>query len=75
VRGAPRILEQIRTDLGISPGETTEDGLFTLETVNCLGACALGPLIVVNQDYHGRLNPGQIASVLEGYNGADGDSE
>jgi NADH-quinone oxidoreductase subunit E len=69
VRGAPRILEQVGTDLGISPGETTEDGLFTLETVNCLGACALGPLIVVDQDYHGRLKPGEIATVLAGYNG------
>jgi NADH:ubiquinone oxidoreductase subunit E/NAD-dependent dihydropyrimidine dehydrogenase PreA subunit len=72
VRGAPRILEQIRTDLCISPGETTEDGLFTLETVNCLGACALGPLIVVDQDYHGRLRPGDIPSVLKNYTGNDG---
>ncbi len=75
VRGAPRILEQIRTDLGISPGETTEDGLFTLETVNCLGACALGPLIVVDQDYHGRLKPGDIPSVLESYSGNGGGEE
>jgi NADH:ubiquinone oxidoreductase subunit E/NAD-dependent dihydropyrimidine dehydrogenase PreA subunit len=67
VRGAPQILAQIKSDLGISPGETTEDGLFTLETVNCLGACALGPLVVVNQDYHGRMKPSGVTSALEGY--------
>ncbi len=72
VRGAPRIIAQIESDLGISPGETTEDGLFTLETVNCLGACALGPLVVVNQDYHGRLKPSDVKSMLEGYNGNGG---
>jgi NADH:ubiquinone oxidoreductase subunit E len=68
VRGAPRIISQIKTDLGISPGETTEDGLFTLETVNCLGACALGPLMVVGEDYHGRMKTTQVLSVLETYN-------
>jgi NADH:ubiquinone oxidoreductase subunit E/NAD-dependent dihydropyrimidine dehydrogenase PreA subunit len=76
VRGAPRILDQIKTDLGIGPGDTTEDGLFTLETVNCLGACALGPLVVVDHDYHGRLKAGDIASVLADYNGkGDGEAE
>ena len=68
VRGAPRIISQIKTDLGISPGETTEDGLFTLETVNCLGACALGPLVVVDEDYHGRMKTTEVRSVLENYN-------
>jgi heterodisulfide reductase subunit A-like polyferredoxin len=67
VRGAPRILDQIKADLGISPGETTEDGLFTLETVNCLGACALGPLVVVDQDYHGRMKPKDTLPVLRTY--------
>ena len=69
VRGAPKIIDQIQSDLGIAPGETTEDGLFTLETVNCLGACALGPLMVVNQDYHGRMKTAKIGSVLKTYNG------
>jgi NADH:ubiquinone oxidoreductase subunit E/NAD-dependent dihydropyrimidine dehydrogenase PreA subunit len=67
VRGAPQILSQIESDLGISPGQTTEDGLFTLETVNCLGACALGPLIVVDEDYHGRMKPQDVVLVLQGY--------
>lgn len=69
VRGARKIIDQIQSDLGIAPGETTEDGLFTLETVNCLGACALGPLMVVNQDYHGRMKTAKIASALRSYNG------
>ena len=67
VRGAPRLLSQIQSTLGISPGETTEDGLFTLETVNCLGACALGPLMVVDEDYHGRMESAKVGSVLESY--------
>ena len=67
VRGAPRIINQIQSDLGIAPGETTEDGLFTLETVNCLGACALGPLMVIDQDYHGRMRGPKIPSVLNNY--------
>jgi NADH:ubiquinone oxidoreductase subunit E len=69
VRGAPKIISQIQSDLGIAPGETTEDGLFTLETVNCLGACALGPLMVVDQKYHGRMKPTKILSMLKSYNG------
>jgi len=52
VRGAPRILDQFARKLAISPGETTPDGEFTLETVNCLGACALGPVVVVDDHYH-----------------------
>ena len=68
VRGSPKIISQIQSDLGIGPGETTEDGLFTLETVNCLGACALGPLMVVDADYHGRVKTAAVKSVLKNYN-------
>ncbi len=50
VRGAPRILDELIRQLGISAGETTADGEFTLETVNCVGACALGPVVVVDED-------------------------
>ena len=52
VRGAQKVLEAIQRKLGIKPGETTKDGKFTLETVSCLGACALGPVVVVGNDYH-----------------------
>jgi NADH:ubiquinone oxidoreductase subunit E len=52
VRGSPRVLDEIKRHLKIEPGETTDDGMFTLETVNCLGACALGPVVVVDDTYH-----------------------
>ena len=55
VRGSQRILEKIEKDLDIKVGETTEDKLFTLEAVNCLGACALGPVVVINDQYHGNM--------------------
>jgi NADH-quinone oxidoreductase subunit E len=57
VKGAARIVESLERDLGVRPGETTADGEFTVETVNCLGACALAPLVVVDEDYHGRMDP------------------
>jgi NADH-quinone oxidoreductase subunit E len=56
VRGARKVLERASDKLGIQPGETTEDGEFTLETVNCLGACALGPVAVVDGTYHGQMS-------------------
>lgn len=67
VRGAPRIVEKIERDLGIKAGETTKDLKFTLETVNCLGACALGPLIVIDRKYYGRLNSTKMDKVLKEY--------
>ncbi|MBN1838195.1 MAG: NAD(P)H-dependent oxidoreductase subunit E, partial [Spirochaetales bacterium] len=58
VRGAPLVLEELERVLGIPDGKTTDDGLFTLETVNCLGACALGPIVVVDGEYHGNMSMG-----------------
>jgi len=55
VRGSPRILDWLETQLGIRAGETTADRLFTLETVNCLGACALGPIVETNGQYAGQM--------------------
>jgi NADH:ubiquinone oxidoreductase subunit E/NAD-dependent dihydropyrimidine dehydrogenase PreA subunit len=52
VRGSPKVLDEIKRHLKIEPGETTEDGLFTLETVNCLGVCALGPVVVIDDNYY-----------------------
>ena len=52
VRGSPRVLDEIKRHLKIESGQTTNDGLFTLETVNCLGACALGPVVVVDDEYY-----------------------
>jgi len=64
VRGAPAVLDGIKRQLGIEPGETTEDMHFTLETVNCLGACALGPIMVIDGKYHGQMSPGKVKKVL-----------
>jgi NADH-quinone oxidoreductase subunit E len=55
VRGSQRVLEKMEKDIDIKVGETTKDNLFTLEAVNCLGACALGPIVVVNGEYHGNM--------------------
>jgi len=57
-------MERIADRLGIKPGETTEDGEFTLETVNCLGACALGPIIVVDGVYSGQMNASKTSTLL-----------
>jgi len=60
VRGASRILEGIERKLKIKAGETTGDTKYTLGTVNCLGACALGPIVVVDQEYHGQMNLSKV---------------
>jgi NADH-quinone oxidoreductase subunit E len=65
VRGARAVLERLQETLKVQAGRTTEDGKFTLETVNCLGACALGPLISVDGQYHGKMTPGKVQSVLK----------
>jgi len=65
VRGASRLLTQAEEKLGISSGETTRDRRFTLETVNCLGCCAVGPLVVVDGEYHGEMDAKGLDAVLE----------
>lgn len=67
VRGAPRLLDEVQRQLGVRPGETTEDNRFTLEAVNCLGACALGPLMVIDGEYHGNMDAKKLESVLNEY--------
>jgi len=67
IRGSPRILKTICEILKIEPDETTEDNEFTLETVNCLGCCALGPMVVVDGHYHGLMNSAKVRSLLQYY--------
>ena len=67
VRGAPRIMDKIEENLEIRVGETTQDMKFTLERVNCLGCSALGPVVVVYREYHGKLTPAKVNNVLESY--------
>jgi NADH-quinone oxidoreductase subunit E len=65
VRGAARIGDHIQRALGIEAGETTQDLEFTYETVNCLGACALGPVLTVNEEYHGQVTIGKTNKILK----------
>lgn len=67
VRGSPRILDRVERTLGINPGETTPDFKFSLDTVNCLGCCAMGPVMVVGDVYHGKLSPDQVKRTLDSY--------
>jgi NADH-quinone oxidoreductase subunit E len=67
VRGATRILEEIKRELGINPGETTKDFKYTLERVNCVGACALGPIVIVDDEYSGQMKTDKIKPLLESY--------
>ena len=64
VRGAPIILDRAQSLLNIKRGETTPDGMFTLETVNCLGCCALGPMMTVDEEYYGDLKPLDVKKIL-----------
>jgi NADH-quinone oxidoreductase subunit E len=67
IRGAPKILDEVENMLKIKPGETTQDMKFTLKRVNCLGCCALGPVMVVDRAYHGKMTPVKVKEVLENY--------
>ena len=65
VRGAPRILDEFSRQLALSAGETSEDNQFTLETVNCVGACALGPIAITDGEYHGQVKTGDIEKIIQ----------
>ena len=67
VRGGPKIMDKVKDILDVKAGETTQDLKFSLERVNCLGCCALGPVIVVDKDYYGNLTPAKVDSVLRSY--------
>jgi NADH:ubiquinone oxidoreductase subunit E len=65
VRGARLLLEQAVGQFGVKPGEVTPDGLFSVEHVNCLGACALGPIVRENGSYHHHMTPGKLRKLIE----------
>jgi len=69
IRGAPVLLDALERALGVKTGETTKDGQFTVETVNCLGACAIAPVMVVDGEYHPKVKPDQIEAILKTYRG------
>lgn len=65
VRGASKVLEQIEDSFGIKEGETAEDMSLTLETVGCVGCCGLAPVVTVNEDVVGDLNPKKVKSIIK----------
>lgn len=65
VRGAPKFLDEVLGQLNIKPGETTEDDEFTVETVNCLGACALGPVVVLDGEYYDHMTAGKLRTLIQ----------
>jgi NADH-quinone oxidoreductase subunit E len=65
VKGAAKILDRLKQDLGLNPGETTEDMALTLETVNCVGACASAPVVVVGGETYSKMTPNKIAEVIK----------
>ena len=67
VRGGERLSEKLERDLCVEPGETTPDLKFTLETVNCLGCCALGPVVVIDGKYEGKMDSAKLDRVLKRY--------
>ena len=67
VRGSDKVLEQMEKELGIKTGSNTDDLRFTLETVNFVGACALGPMVIIGEDYHGEMTPEKVGEVLKNY--------
>ena len=67
VRGGKNVLKAVQQALGIGEGETTPDFKFTFETVACLGACALSPVLLVNKNYYGKLTPAKVGKVLKQY--------
>lgn len=76
VRGGKSILKLVKQHLGIDEGETTEDMEYTLETVACIGVCALAPNIVVNTNIHGNMNPKKASAIFGHYGGhRHGDEE
>ena len=72
VAGADLITQEISNSLGIDDGETTEDEKFTMESVMCVGACSLAPIMIVNEDTHGKLRPTNIRKILKGYGSDQG---
>ncbi|RPJ02017.1 MAG: NAD(P)H-dependent oxidoreductase subunit E [Candidatus Aminicenantes bacterium] len=67
VRGGPKILEELERKLDVPAGETTKDGQFSLETVACLGCCAIGPVVVIDGEYHGHATIRKVGPILGKY--------
>lgn len=71
IRGAGQLVEELQRQLGIGPDETTEDLGFTVKTVNCVGACAMAPVLIVGETYHGSAKPAKVRSFIKEVDHAD----
>jgi NADH-quinone oxidoreductase subunit E len=67
IRGGQRLVDKMERDYKLKPGETTEDQRFSLETANCLGCCALGPVVVIDGKYESKVNPDKLDKILKNY--------
>ncbi len=67
VKGSQAVLDRLCSELKVEPGNTTEDGLFTVQATRCLGACGLAPVMMINDEVYGRLTPDQIPEILSKY--------
>jgi NADH-quinone oxidoreductase subunit E len=67
VRGAAKVVEKMEIDLAIKRTETTPDQRYTLETVNCVGCCALGPMVMIDEKYHGQISSDKVSPLLAKY--------
>jgi len=65
VKGTPKLLDRLKQDLGLNPGDTTEDLALTLETVNCVGACASAPVVVIDGDTYAEVTPNRISKLAK----------
>ena len=72
VNGAERIIEAVQEELGIGDNQTTEDGLFSLSLVSCLGCCSLAPVMMINEDTYGSLTPEKVVKILRDIKAKEG---
>lgn len=71
VRGSKLLMNQATIQIGVKAGEVSADGLFTIQHVNCIGACALGPVVTENEKYHHHMSPGKMRKLIKTIQGAD----
>lgn len=71
VRGAQLVSDELERVLGVAPGKTSDDGEYTLEVVNCVGACAMAPVVVVDDKYHGSVKPSRVKRLVGGAHATD----
>lgn len=69
VKGSDKILEAVESHLGIKSGECTLDGMFSIDSCRCVGACGLAPVMMVDEDVYGKVTPEQVAEILDSYKG------